>query len=346
MKFLSVCSGIEAASVAWEPLGFVPVAFAEVSPFPAAVLAHRFPSVPNLGDLNNFKDWTLSSEVDLIVGGTPCQSFSVAGLRRGLSDPRGNLALCFVGLVDKFRPKWFLWENVPGVLSSNGGRDFGSILGAMAELGYEFSYRVLDAQYIGVPQQRRRVFLVGHRGDWRGPAAVLFEPESVCRDLASRGSAREIAADITIGDAQGGGGPAAIFDIKRGLAPHGAPTLRHIAASLTMTDYKDPPIVAFSCKDYGGDAKTGVAPTLRAMNFDRSHANGGGQVAVQRGPRIRRLTPREAERLQGFPDDHTLIPWRSGLAPDGPRYAAIGNSMAVPAMRWIGERMALVDLLV
>ena len=135
MKYLSVCSGIEAATVAWHPLGWKPTAFSEIEKFPSAVLAHHYPTVPNLGDMTQYKEWNID-QIDLLVGGTPCQSFSVAGLRKGLDDPRGNLCLVYLGLAERFRPRWILWENVPGVLSSGGGRDFGSFLGALAELGY------------------------------------------------------------------------------------------------------------------------------------------------------------------------------------------------------------------
>ena len=184
MRYLSVCSGIEAASVAWHPLGWTPFAFAEIDNFPAAVLAHHYGSnlpteewshnaPPNLGDIRNFKDWP-DATVDVLVGGTPCQSFSVAGLRGGLADPRGNLCLTFLAIADKYRPAWVVWENVPGVLSSGGGRDFGAFLGGLGQLGYGWAYRVLDAQYVrvdgfarAVPQRRRRVFVVGCLGDWR-----------------------------------------------------------------------------------------------------------------------------------------------------------------------------------
>ena len=192
MKYLSVCSGIEAASVAWHPLGWTPVAFAEIEKFPSAVLAHRYPSVPNLGDMTKFKDWP-DAAIDVLVGGTPCQSFSVAGLRQGLADPRGNLCLTFLAIADKYRPEWLLWENVPGVLSSDGGRDFGAFLGGLGQLGYGWSYRVLDAQYVrvdgfgrAVPQRRRRVFVVGNLRDWRRSAAVLFERESLHGNTAPR----------------------------------------------------------------------------------------------------------------------------------------------------------------
>jgi DNA (cytosine-5)-methyltransferase 1 len=183
--YLSVCSGIEAATVAWHPLGWTPAAFSEIEAFPRAVLAHHYPDVPCHGDFT-----TIGADeygpIDLLVGGTPCQSFSVAGLRGGLGDDRGNLALEYLRLADRKRPRWLVWENVPGVLSSNGGRDFGAILGGMVELGYSFAYRVLDAQFFGVPQRRRRVFVVGHLGDWRRAAAVLFERHSLSGNPAPR----------------------------------------------------------------------------------------------------------------------------------------------------------------
>ena len=201
MNYLSVCSGVEAATVAWHKLGWNPVAFSEIEKFPSEVLAHHYPGVPNLGDMSNYKEWNFGEKtIDLLVGGTPCQSFSVAGLRKGLEDPRGNLALIYVGILDKFKPKWFIWENVPGVLSSSKGRDFGSFLGAVGELGYGFSYRVLDAQNFGVPQRRRRVFVVGHLGDWRPTAEVLFEPESLSRHIEeSRKKRKDTPKDTRIG---------------------------------------------------------------------------------------------------------------------------------------------------
>lgn len=202
MRYLSVCSGIEAASAAWMPLGWQPVAFSEIEPFPYSVLAHHHPNVPNWGDMTKYEEWPDAS-VDLLCGGTPCQSFSVAGLRKGLADPRGNLMLTFGAIAARYRPRWLVWENVPGVLSSNGGRDFGAFLGLLAELGYGFAYRVLDAQYIrveshprAVPQRRRRVFVVGHSGGlWQRAAAVLFERESLCGHPAPRREAGKAAPD-------------------------------------------------------------------------------------------------------------------------------------------------------
>lgn len=174
---------MEAASVAWHDLGFTPIGFSEIEPFPCEILKQRFPNTPNYGDLTKYKDWPIEpGSVDLLVGGTPCQAFSVAGLRRGLADPRGNLALIFLGLADHLKPRWILWENVPGVLTSSGGRDFGSFLAGLAELGYSASWRICDAQNFGVAQRRRRVFVVAHLGDWKPPAAVLFESEGLRGD--------------------------------------------------------------------------------------------------------------------------------------------------------------------
>ena len=180
MRYLSVCSGIEAASVAWHSLGWTPVGFAEIEPFPCEVLKQRFPTVKNYGNLENYEQWQIEpGTVDVLVGGPPCQAFSVAGLREGMADPRGNLSLIYFGLVNRIKPKWIVYENVPGLLSARSGSDFSSLLTALAECGYGFAYRVLDAQHFGLAQRRQRVFLVGCRtGDWRHPTAVLFDGPS------------------------------------------------------------------------------------------------------------------------------------------------------------------------
>ena len=196
MRYLSVCSGIEAATAAWSPLGFEAVAFSETDKFPAAVLAHHYPTVQNLGDMTLASQWS-NYEPNILVGGTPCQSFSVAGLRKGLADPRGDLMLTYLAIADRYQPEWLVWENVPGVLSSGSGRDFGTFLGALGQLGYGWAYRVLDAQFFGVPQRRRRVFVVGHFGDWRRAAAVLFERHSLQRHPAPRREKREGVAAAT-----------------------------------------------------------------------------------------------------------------------------------------------------
>lgn len=349
MRYLSVCSGIEAATCAWHPLGWTPVGFSEIEKFPSAVLAHHYPGVPNFGDMTKFQEWPDDLEPDVLVGGTPCQSFSVAGLRKGLDDPRGNLMLTFGSIARRYRPEWLVWENVPGVLSSNGGRDFGTFLGMLAELGYGFAYRVLDAQYFGVAQRRRRVFVVANARDWRRAAAVLFERHSLSGHPAPRREAgEELAKCLTRGAAQrfdsetetmipvafnwqGGG-----VQTNLGYDPDSG-----ITGSLHVGQT---PAVALALhgRDGGATAEVGgdCAFTLRASE------GGGDKPHVMTGMAVRRLTPRECERLQGFPDDFTAIPWRGKPAsecPDGPRYKALGNSMAVPVMRWIGDRINQVS---
>lgn len=538
MRYMSVCSGIEAATVAWHPLGWMPAAFSEIEPFPRAVLAHHYPGVPLHGDFTTIKGDEYGP-IDLLVGGTPCQDFSIAGLRAGLAGERGNLTLKFLRLAARTKPRWIVWENVPGVLSSDGGRALGAFLGGLAELGYGFAYRVLDAQYFGLAQRRARVFVVGHLGDWRRAAAVLLERESLLwnpppRREARQGVARPIAAgsdssggyrndadtaeNLVVGTITGRSGngsrkagannnliahalkgegfDASEDETGRGIpltvatldanygrlhgasgqdANHGhshlvplclssgqanaevvrdgepsltclheapivacdttqitSPTNRSQPATgkpchglsarghppaiafdarqsdvLVYGDHTGPidtgfpgAAIAFSANDHGADAGP-ISPTLRAGGFANSHANGGVMPAVAfdmrgreggaqfEGPHdtdniraasggssrsyvastaVRRLTPRECERLQGFPDDYTRIPRRlykqrkitktrpadlwekvaSGwmlMAADGPRYKALGNSMAVPVMRWIGERIAMVERL-
>jgi len=311
MRYLSVCSGIEAATVAWHPLGWEPVAFSEIERFPSAVLAHHYPTTPNLGDMNEHATWSLPA-IDVLVGGTPCQSFSVAGLRQGIGDPRGGLMLRFLEIAQRHRPRWVVWENVPGVLSSNGGRDFGTLLGGLEELGYGWAYRVLDAQFFGVAQRRRRVFVVGCLGDQRRAGTVLFESEGMCRNppkSAAKGKDAAAAVAGCLGSRMR----------KDELDGHGAYVM-----------------VAFqqNSRDVLGQLRT-MSSSTATMPTESS-----GRVPV------RRLTPRECERLQGFPGDYTLIPYRGKAAddcPDGPRYKALGNSMAVPCMRWIGERIAAAN---
>jgi DNA (cytosine-5)-methyltransferase 1 len=382
MKYLSVCSGIEAATVAWHPLGWQPVGFSEIEAFPSAVLAHHYPDVRNYGDMTKYKEWNLEP-IDLLVGGTPCQSFSVAGLRRGLEDPRGNLALTYVGVLDRFRPEWCVWENVPGVLSSNGGRDFGSFLGALAELGYGFAYRVLDAQYFGVAQRRRRVFVVGYLGDWRRAAAVLFEPESLRGNPApSRKAGQKFAADFVPSvagslDTECGGGKLTHQSVANGHLI-GTITARMFNA-LGARDVEEGAVLAVAQPAYalqgaghasqnsqGSGWNEEVSFTLNRLDVHgvaqpigldeeqnamvdafgtlKARTAGGGfeGSVMQSNMAVRRLTPIECERLQGFPDGYTNIPWRKAIdSPDGPRYKALGNSMAVPVMKWIGERIKL-----
>jgi len=340
MKYGSVCSGVEAATAAWHPLGWEPQWFSEIEKFPSAVLAHHYPDVPNLGDMTQFKEWPIDRSIDLLVGGTPCQSFSVAGLRKGLDDPRGNLMLTYLAIAAQYQPKWLVWENVPGVLSSQRGWDFGTFLGALGQLGYGFAYRVLDAQYFGVAQRRRRVFVVGYLGDWRRAAAVLFERESLSGHPApSREAGQKAAPTVTQGAPFSRTGNQRV-EAEAIVAQ--CPTTRTGSAYDPTTETLP---IAFSRNDNGTDATINLAPTMRVAG------RAGGTLSIasgEQGQAVRRLTPTECERLQGFPDDFTQIPWRNKPAeacPDGPRYKAMGNSMAVPVMRWIGERIQMVESL-
>ncbi|HAK7970633.1 TPA: Dam family site-specific DNA-(adenine-N6)-methyltransferase [Salmonella enterica] len=495
MRYGSVCSGIEAASIAWESLGWQPAWFAEIEAFPSAVLANHWPHVTNLGDMTGIASAVRAGDVeapDVLVGGTPCQAFSIAGLRNGLADKRGQLTLSYVELAnaidDKRRERGekeaiIVWENVPGVLSSKDNA-FGCFLAGLAGESSELqpaggkwthagcvsgpqriiAWRVLDAQFFGVAQRRKRVFVVASARKDFNPAEVLFEFEGVRRDtppcrepkttvtadagsgaeggshwdnpanphptlnqsnniggigasnqeiFAQRGAGIVGAYRMTAFGEYSGDGTASTVkardykdatdlavtysDVSRTLlsksndsmaeyletyAIHGTQdpdTSHELAHTLGRNHGQENACIAFSYKDNGADATTDLSPTLRAGNHDTSHANGGQPPAiaiagntigrtpenggngtgfaeevgytltgtdlhgVAVGMRVRRLTPVECERLQGFPDNHTLISWRGKDAadcPDGQRYKAIGNSMAVPVMRWIGERIA------
>ncbi|EKC2140888.1 Dam family site-specific DNA-(adenine-N6)-methyltransferase [Salmonella enterica] len=497
MRYGSVCSGIEAASVAWESLGWQPAWFAEIEAFPSAVLAHHWPHITNLGDMTGIAAAVRAGDVeapDVLVGGTPCQAFSIAGLRNGLADKRGQLTLSYVELAnaidDKRRERGekeaiIVWENVPGVLSSKDNA-FGCFLAGLAGESSELqpaggkwthagcvsgpqrviAWRVLDAQFFGVAQRRKRVFVVASARKDFDPAEVLFEFESVRRDTPPRREPQTAVTADTGNGAEGGshwdnptnphptlnqsnsiGGIGAsnqVIFAQRGAGIVGAYRMTAFgeysgdgtASTVKARDYKDATdlavtysdvsrtllsksndsmaedletyaihgtqdpdanhelahtlgrnhgqenaCIAFSYKDNGADATADLSPTIRAGNQDTSHANSGqppaiayafkaGQgskaggigyakeqsptltsassgtnltPAVIHGVAVRRLTPVECERLQGFPDNHTLISWRGKDAadcPDGQRYKAIGNSMAVPVMRWIGERIA------
>lgn len=460
-RYVSIFSGVEAASLAWEPLGWEPVAFSEIEPFPCAVLAERWPDVPNLGDITKI-DWKeeIDGAIDLVVGGSPCQSFSVAGKREGLKGASG-LMFEYIRCVQELRPRWFLWENVPGALTSEDGGAFGQLLSEMDELGYCLAWRVLDAQFFGVAQRRRRLFLVGHLGA-ESPAEVLFEPDCLSgnpqssrekrKELASRAGRSAACAGFkysaapranTLGyaeeqadsaDRQGMAMSQYGTEIAGCLTARGdsspcadrgqnivcmTGTQAHchisneIAGCLTAHMGKDdaPVVVGGAISENAANEAFGFAqntrnevrivgdgtlsgalaarPGMKQTTFvctgstypineqiatrDKKLGRGTGlgvgadgdpsftllanhlhMVASEIGDKpagvnpmlVRRLTPLECERLQGFPDEHTLIAWKGKPAeecPDGPRYKAIGNSMAVPVMRWIGRRIAAVD---
>jgi DNA (cytosine-5)-methyltransferase 1 len=460
MNYLSVCSGIEAATVAWHHMEWNPIGFSEIEKFPSQLLNHHYPTVTNYGDMTKYKEWKLNDTIGLLVGGTPCQSFSVAGLRKGLEDPRGNLMLTYLGIADHFKPKWILWENVPGVLTSNGGKDFACFLQGLAELGYGFAYRVLDAQHFGVPQRRRRVFVVGCLGDWKVAAKVLFESESLQRNITPSRQKREetpeyvadcvgtllardykgidsfdhtkmIAKSVsaidlkdvskTLTASYGMGG--ADLDIKPlvlepktyaiaeniiGRQPHNggngngfaedtmytlnATGVHGIAYGFEpgitkregnpsrFTEEMSPTLraqmgdnqvaVAIGVDTYNGTESGNIAVTMTAAGGSSTHSGpkvmtnnpiiswdselnpnidkmgtlmrggqGGRMDGVMQNMAVRRLTPVECERLQGFPNHYTDIKPNDKPTPDGHRYKALGNSMAVPVMKWIGERI-------
>ena len=443
-KYLSVCSGIEAASVAWHPLGWQPLAFSEIEPFPRAVLAHHYPDVPLHGDFTKLRDEPFIVDADLLVGGTPCQAFSVAGLRNSLADDRGNLSLEFVRLADAIdhvrreagKPSAIIvWENVPGVLSVKDNA-FGSFVAGLAgddsalvptggrwtDAGVvdgpsrSVAWRVLDAQFFGLAQRRRRVFVVASSRSGFDPAAVLLEWESLRRDTPPRREARESIAHPTAPCLTSSGRGVERAGDTRGQDPIVAvrlPSTGDIshclnAGGMGRQDYETETLVTHALRAEGFDASedgtgrgTPLVPVLSndpahaiCANEQRTYTNegsmfqlrnvvaqpvavplqevgkrtgvstddpragigigqdgdpmftlqAGAQHGVGTGMAVRRLTPVECERLQGFPDNYTAIPWKKKSAadcPDGPRYKALGNSMAVPVMRWIGRRINL-----
>ena len=487
LKYISLFSGIEAASVAWEPLGWEPIAFSEIEPFPCELLQQRFPNVPNLGDITKI-DWSsYRGSVDIIVGGSPCQSFSIAGNRTGLKGESG-LMFEYIRAVREVLPRYFVWENVPGALSSEKGAAFGQLLREMDVIGYGLAWRVLDAQFFGVPQRRRRVFLVGCLGNGGGAAQILFDGESMRWDYpSSRDKRKSLAEHVKSGLRRcysmlvrcgcAGGGKGALVqdnvsatlstsntqtmfqpseDCKSGClnpwdnetsriyhADSVAPTLkanehggfnsgavcyaiqgdiargahlaqngcgytddgtsytlntidRHAVAylpfnptqvtsprngnnpqwgdpchTLAATD-RPPHVICMSDAsakaaiddDMSGTLHVGGDPSFvafQASNGDdcigalcaRDYKGVGSQyvdegkvIAENREAEyiVRKLMPLECERLQGFPDGWTDIEIKGKPASDAARYKALGNSMAVPVMRWIGERIARYEI--
>ena len=378
MRYVSIFSGIEAASVAWESLWWEPVCFSEIDPFPSSVLAERYPDVPNLGDITKINWKKVKKQygpVDLVVGGSPCQSFSIAGTRTGL-DGESGLMWEYVRCVRELMPRWLLWENVPGALSSSHGQDFRCLLESLDACGYGLAWRVLDAQFFGLAQRRERLFVVGSLGDGGAERAcsVLFEPESLSWDSqTSREKRQELAARAGRGSSRSGGAlNPSDPQSKRVFDPSGvAPTLSSGtgegmniqpsvlcagfkwhqgsgAGSIGLEDEQSPTLTA----DYHNPAVLCMAGQMpNSMISDEicgtltAHEARGGVDRMSEAI-VRRLTPRECERLMGFPDDWTRIPYRGKSAndcPDSPRYKAIGNSMAVPVMRWIGQRIQKVE---
>ncbi|MCR6121470.1 phage N-6-adenine-methyltransferase [Klebsiella pneumoniae] len=411
MIYGSICSGIEAATVAWEPLGWKAAWFSEIEAFPSAVLAERWPEIVNLGDMTKIAAAVRAGEVqapDVMVGGTPCQAFSIAGLRNGLSDARGQLTLSYVELANAIDDKRiergeeeaiFVWENVPGVLTSHDNA-FGCFLAGLAGEGCELkpsggkwthsgcvygpqrtiAWIVKDAQYFGVAQRRKRVFVVASARKGFDPCQVLFESEGVRRDTPPSREPQTAVAALTargVGTcgaddnqaqaghllAFGGGNTGGNIDVAACLtakgqridfevetfAVHGTQdpdTNLEFAHTLGRNHgqenaiFSEPFTLAIRGRNEGSTVEIRNDGVALTPNGGRA---GMGVGAISWGMQVRRLMPVECERLQGFPDSHTLISWRGKEAtecPDGPRYRAIGNSMAVPVMRWIGERIA------
>ena len=408
LRFGSVCSGIEAASVAWGTLGFEAAWFAEIEQFPCAVLRHHYPTVPNEGDLRFMALKVALGDIeapDLLVGGTPCQSFSIAGMRKGLSDARGQLTLNYVQLaneIDKARitrgdkESIIVWENVPGVLSSRDNA-FGCFLAALAgeaepypipegkswsKSGVVFgpqrtvAWRVLDAQYFGVAQRRRRVFVVASARTDFHPVQVLLEFDGMRRDSAPSREAGEGTSTCAT-SSPAGSSVVGTLGCNTGPNGHGfgdflnnqAIDAGHVIQQ-PLHDKTTVPVAFHPTQDpisstdgtthcmgtgsSQGGATVAVAYTTKMHN---TGSNNAGKIFEERttcldanspppalltATQVRRLTPVECERLQGFPDNYTAIPWRKKPArecPDGPRYKALGNSMAVPCMRWVGKRI-------
>ena len=385
MRYGSLCSGIEAASVAWEPLGWQPAWFAEIEPFPCAVLNHRWPHVPNHGDMTQLVGKILNGSIeapDVLVGGTPCQAFSVAGLRGSLDDERGNLTLVLIRILDAIDfirarngqpPCILVWENVPGVLNTKDNA-FGCFLGGLAGedmplepagqkwtnagyvLGHQrrIAWRILDAQYFGVPQRRRRVFVITSAGN-ADPAEILFERPGEAGDFGAGEETRKNPAAFFKGSigtyrqsAIGGtvktSGGALQGGSETLLVVHGrqTPCTSDKAFTLDCQHNGNTNVVCIHGNTIGRQLHNGGNGTGAIQDGTSYTLTAADLHAVSDGLQVRRLTPTECERLQGFPDNHTLIPWRGKPAadcPDSPRYKAIGNSMAVPVMRWIGRKI-------
>ena len=385
IRYGSLCSGIEAASVAWEPLGWQPAWFAEIEPFPCAVLQHHWPHIPNHGDMKQLVGKILNGSIeapDVLVGGTPCQAFSVAGLRGSLDDERGNLTLVLIRILDAIDfirarngqpPCILVWENVPGVLSTKDNA-FGCFLGGLAgedmplesagkkwtNAGYvlghkrRIAWRILDAQYFGVPQRRRRIFLVASAGS-ADPAEILFERQGEIGDFDAGAEARKEPTAFIEGSfgtyrqsAVGGTVKASGGALQGGsetlLVVHGrqAPCTSDKAFALDCQHNGNTNVVCIHGNTIGRQLHNGGNGTGAIQDGTSYTLTATDRHAVSDGLQVRRLTPAECERLQGFPDNHTQIPWRGKPAAeclDSPRYKAIGNSMAVPVMRWIGQRI-------
>ena len=343
MNYLSLFSGIEAVSVAAKSLNWQAVAFSEIADFPCEVLKYHYPSIQNLGDVKNINGEKYNGTVDINIGGSPCQNFSIAGNRKGLYGEHSSLAWEFIRILSEVQPKWFLWENVPGTLSTNNGEDFKQLLTELSKLGYGLAWRVLDAQYFGVHQRRRRIFLVGYFGDWRPPVAVLFERESLSNNFAKSGK-KEYCSARTVPDCPkkaNGIGDIQIYDIQQRSDVFRQCNIIPTLTSRMGTGGNNIPLISYACQNYTDFKISNVGATLRSSG---GTLGSGSENLVSDNCILRKLTPLECERLQGFPDNYTDIPYKGKKhSPLYKRYEAIGNSMAVPVIEWILKRITIVD---
>lgn len=331
MRMGSICSGVGSCHLACCGLGWETSFFSEIDPFARAVLLQKFPEIPNIGDFTSYEEKEKSKSVDILVGGTPCQSFSNAGRMQGMDDERGGLAIRFVEFAQNIGARWILWENVPSILSLNQGRDFLLFAKSLKKHGYFFTWRILDAKFFGVPQRRRRVFLVGYNGDWRPPFGVLIEPKSSKWNFEK--SKRKEQKDPS--------------ETRRGFVSSVQENQR---SELTLSSKTN------SLSTGGGKPGQGF-PLVFEKRQDFQHFNNSTGPLLSRDSGkalyhrevLRKLTPLECERLQGLPDNHTQIEWNNKHKKDCPktrRYKAIGNSFCVPVVRWIFHRVDLMEKII
>jgi len=334
MRYATVCSGIETPTVAWKPLGWEAVWFSEIDAYKSSLLKHYYPAIPNVGDMTTITErinnGTISADFRLLAGGTPCPSFSVVGNRKGMDDERGYLAMHYISILDRAKPTWFLWENVPGVLSANGGKDFSTFIGSLVEIGYGVAYRVLNAEYFGVPQSRHRVFVLGFYSNWRPPAAVLFNKE--CMSGYTSPSRKAWSNIRCFTESRFGGYREGVGTVRKSGGSAGSGTENIIIYENHSHD--------------GRFNKVDKCPTVT-----KHCGTGSNNVPfVRHGGLIRKMTPVEAERFMGLDDNYTEIPFgksRTGaICPDSRRYAACGDSIPVPMLSWLGRRIDFVDSVV
>lgn len=391
------CSGVGTAELVAQELGWSSVFCSEIAPHPSAVLQHRYPNTPNIGDMRAIDGSKYRGSIDVAIAGTSCQGFSVSGLGKGLDDPRSALAIRFIELLAAIRPRWFEWENVPGIFSCNDRADFAAFLGCLTgraiapparwcnggviqgiKGAYSVAWRVFDAQYFGVPQRRRRVFVVGHLGDWRAPYAVLFEPDCLPGHSQPSPSQRQ---SNTCGTGDGIGGNSESKTVanfqqnQRGEVRLTGGDGQTVGAIAVHPGISQQNLLCFSSHGMANDIGMSIAPTMRSsggcppaiaysLSWDSPSAKDGyknwqlstelshtfcansAKQALLTYPIIRRLTPIEVERLFGFPDNYTQVPYKGQPMKDGSRYRMLGNAIAYPVLLWISRRLQRVHELI